>query len=122
VNTSTVHVPPPDSGDPSRRVRRIAGREIVFDGEGFFWDPNDWSEEIADLLAQESGLPLLTDTHWRVIFFLREYYFTNGRAPMNRHLKAGLGMSLMTFENLFPGGIRNGARRMAGLPNPKSCM
>ena len=44
---------PPDSGDPNRRVRRIAGRDIVFDGEGFFWDPNDWSKEMAEIPARE---------------------------------------------------------------------
>jgi len=116
------NMPAPDSGDPSRRVRRIAGREIVFDGEGFFWDPCDWTEEAAVLLARESGLDALTDIHRQVIFFLRQYYFSNGRAPMNRQLKDGLGMSLMALEALFPGGIKNGARRLAGLPNPKSCM
>jgi len=114
-------LPPPDSGDPSRRVRRIGGRDIVFDVDDFFWDPNAWSEEAARILARESGLDTLTDDHWRVIHFLREFYFTNGRAPMNRQLKTGLGMSLMSIEALFPGGIKHGARRLAGLPNPKSC-
>ena len=61
------------------------------------------------------------DDQWRVIRFLREYYAYHGRAPMNRDLKAGLGMSLMDLEALFPGGIRKGARRIAGLPNPRSC-
>jgi len=40
---------------------------------------------------------------------------------MNRDLKAGLGISLLDLEALFPGGIRHGARRIAGLPNPRSC-
>jgi sulfur relay (sulfurtransferase) DsrC/TusE family protein len=52
---------------------------------------------------------------------LREYYLQNGRAPLNRQLKAGLGMSLMEIESLFPGGLKLGARRLAGLPNPKTC-
>lgn len=112
---------PPDSGDPSRRVRRIGDRDIVFDVDDFFWDPNAWSEEAARILARESGLDTLTDVHWSVLLFMREFYFANGRAPMNRQLKAGLGMSLMSIEALFPGGIKHGARRLAGLPNPKSC-
>ena len=116
------HAPPPDSGDPSRRVRRVGDREILFDAEGFFWDPNAWSEEAACLLARESGLDTLTDVHWRVLGFLREFYFTNGRAPMNRQLRAGTDMSLMALESLFPGGIKHGARRLSGLPNPRSCM
>jgi tRNA 2-thiouridine synthesizing protein E len=30
-------------------------------------------------------------------------------------------LSLMEMESLFPGGIKHGARRLAGLPNPRSC-
>ena len=64
---------------------------------------------------------VLTKVHWKVLRFIREYYFYHGRAPMNRHLKEGTRLSLGEIESLFPGGIRRGARRLAGLPNPKSC-
>lgn len=107
--------------DLGREARVIAGREIYFDWEGFFWDPNDWSEEAAGILAAESGLRMLTAAHWKVLAFFREYYFYHGRAPMNRHLKEGTRMSLAEIESLFPQGIRRGARRLAGLPNPRSC-
>ncbi|MBU2548748.1 MAG: TusE/DsrC/DsvC family sulfur relay protein [Proteobacteria bacterium] len=112
----------PLSGLPTRKARVIGGREIDFDGEGFFRNADDWSAEIAEMLARESGLADLVETHWRVIRFMRDYYANYGRAPMNRHLKEGIGMSLMEIEGLFPGGIRAGARRLAGLPNPKACM
>jgi tRNA 2-thiouridine synthesizing protein E len=72
-------------------------------------------------MAAECGIEKLSDQQWRVIRFLREYYFYHGRAPLNRDLKAGLGISLMELESLFPGGIRYGARRIAGLPNPRTC-
>jgi len=104
-----------------RVSRMLAGREIFFDQEGFFWEAKDWTEDVAAILIGESGLTDPTDTHWRVLRFLREYYFYHGRAPMNRHLKEGTQLSLQTLEGLFPGGIRTGARRLAGLPNPKSC-
>jgi len=109
------------SGDPSRRVRSVAGREIVFDGEGFLSDPDDWTEELALALARESGLDDLDPTQWRVINVFREYYYHHGRAPLNRQLKAECGLSLMELEGLFPGGLKYGARRLAGLPNPKTC-
>ena len=105
-----------------RHLRRIAGRDIYFDLEDFLWDPHDWSEAVAEALALESGIPALDETQWRVIRFMREFYFYHGRAPMNRDLKAGTGMTLMALEGLFPQGIRMGARRLAGLPNPKACL
>ena len=104
-----------------RVSRLLGGREVHFDHEGFFWEATDWSEEVATILAQESGLANLTQTHWQVMRFFREYYFYHGRAPLNRHLKEGTALSLKALEGLFPGGIRLGARRLAGLPNPKSC-
>jgi len=108
-------------GGSARLVRSIAGREIAFDAEGFLWEPDDWSEEVALALAQESGLEALDAAQWRVIRFLREFYQANGRAPLNRQLKSGTGLSLKELEGLFPGGIKHGARRLAGLPNPKTC-
>ncbi len=108
-------------GDFQQRVRIIAGKEILLDSEGFLWHVGDWTEEIAEVLASELGIGRLDEFQWTVIRFLRDYYAYHGRAPMNRDLKAGLGISLMDLEALFPGGIRRGARRIAGLPNPRSC-
>ncbi len=109
-------------GDVSRVYRAIAGRTVLFDGEGFLWDPNDWSEELATALAGECGLEAVGEVHWRVMRFLRGYYKHYGRAPLNKQLKEGTGLTLLELEALFPGGIKLGARRLAGLPNPKSCI
>lgn len=105
-----------------RQLRHIAGRDIYFDWEGFFWDPEDWSEEVTAELARESGIALLDELQWQVIRFMREFYFYHGRAPMNKDLKEGTGLTLITLEWMFPQGIRLGARRLAGLPNPKACL
>ena len=107
--------------DVHQKFRVIAGRKLLFDKEGFLWYPEDWAEEVAEVLARESGIEKLNDCQWRVIYFLREYFFYYGKAPLNRDLKKGLALSLMELEGLFPGGIRRGARRVAGLPNPRSC-
>ncbi len=104
------------------RMRQIAGKENTFDGEGFFWDPHQWTENVAMVLAEEAGLKMLGETHWAILRFLREYYFRNGRSPLNRQIKEGTGISLMEMEALFPGGIKYGARRLAGLPNPRNCI
>ncbi len=106
----------------ARRYREIGGRQVLFDGEGFLWDAFEWGEDVAETLARESGLKGLAPEHWQVLRFLRDFYTANGRAPLNRQLAKGTGISLLRLEGLFPGGIKLGARRLAGLPNPKSCI
>lgn len=108
-------------GKPGRRgYRIIAGRSVVFDDDGFFWRSGDWHEEIAVAMARESGFELGED-HWKVIRFMREFYNYHGRAPLNRQLTKGTGLSMIAIESLFPGGIKRTARRIAGLPNPRTC-
>lgn len=110
-------------GEPGQSYyRSVAGLTLLFDNEDYLWEPADWTEDVARVLAQECGIPELTEKHWRVIRFMREFYFANGRAPLNRQLKQGTGMTLMEIEALFPGGIKQDARRIAGLPNPKACL
>jgi tRNA 2-thiouridine synthesizing protein E len=106
----------------SRSPRTVAGREVYFDDEGFFWDPDDWSEPAAAELARERGIAALSEAQWRVLRFIRGWYDQHGRAPMNRDLRAGTGLPLLELERLFPGGIRHGARLLAGLPNPQTCL
>jgi TusE/DsrC/DsvC family sulfur relay protein len=106
----------------SRVIREVAGRPVYFDDEGFFWDPDDWSAAAAEALARERGMDGLTDAQWRVLRFMRAYYAHHGRAPMNRDLRAGTELTLVELERLFPDGIKMGARLLAGLPNPKTCL
>lgn len=113
---------PDDQPGRDRQLRSVAGQSLYVDWEGFLWDPHDWSEAIALALARESGMDGIDESQWRVIRFMREFYFYHGRAPMNKDLRKGTGMSLLALEGLFPRGIRNGARRLAGLPNPKACL
>lgn len=105
----------------ARHLRRLAGQEIAFDGEGFFWDFDQWSEAAAVELAAEAGLAGLGPEHWKVIRFYRDYFAYHGRAPLNHDLKKGTGFTLLQLQGMFPGGLKDGARRLAGLPNPKTC-
>ncbi|MEJ2719129.1 MAG: TusE/DsrC/DsvC family sulfur relay protein [Deltaproteobacteria bacterium] len=102
-------------------TRVIGGKELVFDEEGFLFNPEDWTEAIAEALAGEAGLPELTEQHWKVLRFIRNFYLQNGRAPLHKEVRKETGLKLMEIERLFAGGIRHGARRLAGLPNPKTC-
>ncbi len=107
--------------DSTKRFRHLAGREIAFDEEGYFMDDTQWSEEACKVLAAESGLAEMRDEHWHVLYAYRDFYAYNGRAPLNKDLKVATGMSVLAMERLFPGGLKNGARRLCGLPNPKTC-
>ncbi|MCU0603791.1 MAG: TusE/DsrC/DsvC family sulfur relay protein [Desulfobacterales bacterium] len=117
-----MNAPPPEEEKPqARRVRTIAGQAIAFDDEGFFEDFKSWSEAVFEVLAHESGMAVVTDRHRQVVRFLRDFYAYNGRAPLNNQLRQGTGMRLLELEGLFPEGLKQGARRLAGLPNPKTC-
>ncbi len=105
--------------DPDTTV--VVGDDALFDEEGFLVDPDKWDETMAGDIARAQGLYELNDLHWKVIHFLRKYYLSMGKAPLNNELRKGSGFSLTQIERIFPGGIKFGARRIAGLPNPKSC-
>lgn len=110
-----------ESGGPRRIVKRIGGRDIVFDKDGFIQNPSLWTEEVAQVLAREAGIEALNEKQWRVVRFIRRFYVEQGKAPMNHKIKVGTGLSLMEIEGLFPGGIARGARRLAGMPIAKGC-
>jgi tRNA 2-thiouridine synthesizing protein E len=113
--------PPESHGGQRRNVRRINGRDIVTDMDGFLQNPSMWSEDVAEALARETGIECLSEEQWRVLRCIRTYYLKQGKAPLNHTIRKGTGLSLMTIESLFPGGIARGARRLAGLPKAKGC-
>ncbi len=49
-------------------------------------EPDKWNEEVAAALATTEGVAALTDNHWKVVNYLREYYVQFGVAPMIRKL------------------------------------
>ena len=62
----------------------------------------------------------LTNNHWKVINYLREYYAENQIAPMIRMLCKDTGFSLQIMN--CPAGPAKGACRIAGLPKPTGCV
>ena len=109
------------SDDAERRIRLIAGQKVRFDSEGFFEEFDEWSEEVFEVLARENDISVITKQHRQVIQALRDFYAYHARAPLNNELRKSTGMRLTEIERLFPGGIKEGARRLSGLPNPKTC-
>jgi tRNA 2-thiouridine synthesizing protein E len=86
------------------------------DEEGFLLKPETWTPEVAEILAQEEVPGELTDDHWRVIDFMREYYLKFGSVPPVRMLARRTGLSLRRIKELFPKGLTHGACKYAGIP------
>lgn len=104
---------------PQKRL--IAGVEVLFDAEGFFLYPSQWTEEVFEVLAHEAGVREITEPQRRAVLFVREFFTEQGKAPLNHHLKAGTGMSMSELEALFPGGIKLGLSRLSGMTVTKGC-
>jgi dissimilatory sulfite reductase related protein len=100
----------------------ITGVPVERDPEGFFADPNQWSEEMADEIARENGVDELTDRHWIVIRFMRNAYLENGSAPSIRTLGKVSGVPIKELYQLFPKGPAKLAAKIAGIPKPRGCI
>lgn len=101
----------------------INGKKVEVNEEGFLVNPEDWNEEIANFLAKkEEGLENLTEEHWKVINYIRNYYLENKLAPMVRAVCKTTGLPLKKIYDLFPSGPAKGACKIAGLPKPDGCV
>jgi len=87
-----------------------------FDEDGFLTDPAQWTEELAEQLAQAAGVGPLGQDHWTVIHVIRDKYLNRGEFPLMRHLCRVLGLRPYAVKGLFSG-CRN-LWRIAGLPHP----
>jgi tRNA 2-thiouridine synthesizing protein E len=94
------------------------------DGEGYLIEPAEWNEDIARVLAQEENIEL-TDLHWEVVRFMRDYLEEHQVAADARfvikHLEASLGKEARKklFE-LFPYGYVKQACKIAGMKRPRA--
>jgi dissimilatory sulfite reductase related protein len=92
------------------------------DEDGFLVEPGIWNESVARDLAVSEEIAEVTEKHWKVIRYLREYYTQFGSAPMVRKLCKETGYKLAEIYELFPSGPAKGACRVAGLPKPTGCV
>jgi dissimilatory sulfite reductase related protein len=106
----------------------IDGHIYETDAEGYLTNLDVWTPELARAMAACDGLRL-TNEHWEVIHFLREYYREYGIAPSVRVLVRTLGERLGQEKAkssylywLFPEGPAKQACKYAGLPKPTGCV
>lgn len=98
------------------------------DAEGYLCNLQDWSPDVAQQLAAQDDITL-TDDHWEIIHFLRDYYAQHQIAPAMRTLTRKIGTTLgrdkangRYLYRLFPCGPAKQASRYAGLPKPPRCL
>ena len=106
----------------------IAGKDVDVDEEGYLTNLADWNRDVAEYLAKEEKVDM-TDSHWEVIDFLREYYDEYQIAPAIRVLTKAIGKKLgpekgnnKYLYELFPYGPAKQACKIGGLPKPTGCI
>jgi len=106
----------------------VGGNSVEVDEEGYLVDRSVWNEEIGAHMADIDNCEL-TDNHWEVIKFLREYYDEYQIAPAVRVLTKAIGKKLgkdkgnsKYLYELFPYGPAKQACKYAGLPKPTGCV
>ena len=92
------------------------------DEDGFMQEPEAWNKDVALALATTEGVDDLTEEHWKLVEYLRNYYLQFGVAPMIRKLCKETGFDLKKVYALFPSGPAKGACKVAGLPKPTGCV
>ncbi len=100
----------------------LNGRTYSVDEDGFLEDPTIWNNAVAGDFAVCEGITALTDDHWKVITYIRNYYLEFGIAPMVRKVCKETGFTLKQIYDLFPSGPAKGACKLAGMPKPTGCV
>ncbi len=103
-------------------IFEVQGRTYNVDEDGFLEDPMIWNQAVATDFALSEGVDALSENHWKVINYLRNYYLQFGIAPMIRKLCKETGFKLNEIYAMFPSGPAKGACKLAGLPKPTGCV
>jgi len=106
----------------------VNGQSYETDEEGYLADLSQWQPDLAEAMATADGAEL-SEHHWEVINFLREYYEEYQIAPAVRVLTKAIGKKLgkdkgnsKYLYELFPYGPAKQACKYAGLPKPTGCV
>ncbi|AZG36521.1 MULTISPECIES: TusE/DsrC/DsvC family sulfur relay protein [Shewanella] len=104
------------------------GQQIETDHQGYLNNINDWQESMAVVIAATENIEL-TEQHWEVIRFVRDFYLEYKTSPAIRVLVKAIGQRLGADKGnskylytLFPIGPAKQATKIAGLPKPAKCL
>lgn len=106
----------------------VNGAVYETDNEGYLLDPANWDLNVARVLAQGEQLDM-SDDHWAVVHFVRNWYEDRHAVPEARHalkdLRQKLGKEKATRKflySLFPYGYGQQACKIAGMRKPLKLM
>ncbi len=95
---------------------------------GFLIRVTDWNEQVAQHLADLNDISL-TEAHWEIINFIRQYYLQYKHLPNARVFAKAIAKVLGEDKansryllRLFPEGPLKYACKLAGLPKPPTCL
>jgi len=96
--------------------------------DGFLEDLNNWNQHVALEMAGTNGIKL-TDEHWEIVWFIRNYYLQYKHLPNTRMFVKAVRHELgeakgnsRYLHRLFPDGPLKFACKIAGLPKPPGCL
>lgn len=106
----------------------VDGQSLALDKHGYLANMQDWNEQVALAFAAIEQIPL-SDAHWEVIHFVRQFYLEFNTSPAMRILVKAMAQQLGSDKGnskylfmLFPQGPAKQASRIAGLPKPAKCL
>jgi tRNA 2-thiouridine synthesizing protein E len=101
----------------------VDGKRVILDEDCFLQNPEVWDEVVAEWMAKNlEGVQQMTERHWRVVKYLRQYWETYGVCPPIKMVLKETGETLEGIYELFPDGPAHGACKVAGAPKPTGCV
>jgi tRNA 2-thiouridine synthesizing protein E len=101
---------------------QVGDVNVEFDNDGFMLETALWHDAVANAIAQEEGIAEMSEDHWKIVNFIREYWKEHDLAPPVRLVCQQCGFSVRRIYKLFASGPARGACRVAGLPKPDGCV
>lgn len=92
------------------------GLKINIDDDGFLVKIEDWTEQVARVLASREGITDLPEYRLDILKFLREYYRKNNFFPIVRSVCKNVHQPKNCVTEQFIDPVK--AWKIAGLPNP----
>ncbi|MEK7991127.1 MAG: TusE/DsrC/DsvC family sulfur relay protein [Thiotrichaceae bacterium] len=105
----------------------LNGQTIETDANGFLTNVEDWSEELAPIIAASEEVTDLTEKHWDLVNYLRDEYINNSaNQPNMRNIVKAMqkkwgdkAVNAKSLYDLFPRNPDKEASKIGGLPDTK---